>query len=117
MTASTEEVGGVDEAITPAASHVCSSINGRGESSRSPTRGPERARHVAIRRDAWKSIMTTRRPKSTRTSPSEDGYATPVTILPGGREEELKTLLHEGWLKGWLAFHRPACACRTGGRG
>ena len=109
MTSSTQEAGNQEEACTRVVENACATTIGRGESSRSPTPARRHARSVGRQTDALKSTTVTTGQRSTLTSPSEAGCATPA--ITGAGEEELKSLLLEGWMKGYLAPQRPACPC------
>ena len=114
MTASTREVASRGEAYTPAVENVCNTISGRGEPSRSPTPNRQHAKRVERQTDDSSSTTrTTEQPKSIRNSPLGDGFVTHATSGLSD-QEELKSLLLEGWGKGWLAFSRPDCACTLG---
>ena len=111
MTASMQEAASRGEESTQAVSHACNTINGRGESSRSPIRGRAHARRAEQQIDDWKSIMTTSPPRRIRAFPSEATSVSPATRRRNQEEQqELKQLLLEGWEKGWLAMKPPDCA-------
>ena len=110
MTGSMRDQASQVEDTTRVASSACSMTSGRGESSHSPIHDRQLVSAAALSRAAWRSTTLTEQPKSIRTSPSEAGSATHVTSKRSD-QEELKSLLLEGWGKGWLAFSRPACAC------
>ena len=110
MTASMRGQASRGEATTPAARNVCSLTNGHGECSRSRTPVRQHARRAEHPIDASRSTTATAGQRSIQTSHSAPGCVTPATSKLSD-QEELKSLLLEGWGKGWLAFNRPACAC------
>ena len=113
MTASMQEAASRGEESTRVARNVCNTINGRGESSRSPIPARQRARPVDLRIDASKSITTTPPPRRIRAFPSEATSVSPATRRRNqGEQQELKELLLEGWEKGWLAMQQPDCCAR-----
>ena len=104
MTTFTNESSGKEENIS-GVKNVWTTTDGSDDSSPPPTPNHANATSVRPLVSASKSNMTTSEPFSTRSHRFVDTPATPATY----DNDDLASLLLEGWQRGWLKVARPKC--------
>ena len=104
MTTSTQESSGRGENID-GVRNVWITTDGSDDSSPPATPNHANATYVRPPIDDSKSNMTTSEPPSTRSHRFVDMPVTPATY----DNDDLASLLIEGWQRGWLKVARPKC--------
>ena len=104
MTSFTNGLSGKEE-NTNGATSAWTTIDGSDDSSPSPTRNHANATYVEPQTESLKSNIAASELSSTRSHRFVEMPATPATY----DNDELASLLIEGWQRGWLKVARPKC--------